>query len=104
MFESNIRLGRFHADCGSSSEEIVDTVEKHYGLFYIRANRCATPYDDIVALRGWKIGEVGGASVKLNSILTKKWKGMAYRLSSKGKGGWTALPTCERVNTRTTAY
>lgn len=71
MFESNIRIGRFHADCGSSSEEIVDTVEKHYGLFYIRANRCTTPYDDIVALRGWKIGEIGGTSVKLNSILTE---------------------------------
>ena len=27
-------------DCGSCSREIVETVEKHSELFYIRANRC----------------------------------------------------------------
>lgn len=76
----NIIINRFRADCGSCSEEIVGEVEKHCRLFYIRANRCSSLYDEIFALRGWKKEEINGIEFELNSIIVEKWKGKAYRL------------------------
>ena len=56
--ESNdIHIKRARMDCGSCSREIVETIEKHSEHFYIRANR-----------------------YELNSIITEKWEGKAYRL------------------------
>ena len=58
LFERLERKGlvvnRFRADCGSCSDDIVEEVEKHCKTFYIRANRCSSLYNDIIALRGWK--------------------------------------------------
>ena len=67
-------------DCGSCSEEIVDTVKAHCKYFYIRANRCFAFYDDMFALRGWKAEEINGIRFELNSIVVEKWKGKPYRL------------------------
>ena len=78
--QKEVKINRFRADCGSCSEEIVDEVAKHCKLFYIRANRCNSLYDDIFALRGWKKEEINGIEFELNSILVEKWKGKAYRL------------------------
>lgn len=75
-----IRINRFRADCGSYSEEIVGCIEKHCRFFYIRANRCASLYDDIFALRGWKQIEINGIGFELNSIIVERWQGKAYRL------------------------
>ena len=67
--------------CGDScSEKIVKTVAWHSKLYYIRANRCQSIYNDIFALRGWKCVEINGIEYELNSILVEKWKGMACRL------------------------
>lgn len=78
--QKNLTVGRFRADCGSCSEDIVNEVEKHCKHFYIRANRCGSLYDDIFTLRGWKGEEINGIEFELNSILVEKWKGKAYRL------------------------
>ena len=67
-------------DCGSCSEEIVDTVKAHCKYFYIRANRCSAFYEDMFALRGWKAEEINGIRFELNSIVVEKWKGKPYRL------------------------
>lgn len=67
-------------DCGSCSREIVETVEKHSEHFYIRANRCGSLYDSLLALRGWKREEINGIEYEVNSILTAKWEGKTYRL------------------------
>ena len=77
---NSLKVNRARMDCGSCSEEIVKMLEKHCKLFYIRANRCSTLYDDIFALRGWKKEEINGLEFELNSILVEKWKGKAYRL------------------------
>ncbi len=37
-------------------------------------------YNDIFALRGWKIEEINGIEFELNSILVDKWNGKVYRL------------------------
>ena len=80
-FERNgLTVNRFRADCGSCSEEIVKEIEKHCKSFYIRANRCSSLYNDIFALRGWKIEEINSIEFELNSILVEKWNGKAYRL------------------------
>ena len=67
-------------DCGSCSREIVKTVEKHSEHFYIRANRCGSLYDSLLALRGWKREEINGTEYEVDSILTEKWEGKTYRL------------------------
>ncbi len=53
-------------DCGSCSEEIVDTVKAHCNHFYIRANRCSAFYDDMFILRGWRTEEINGTEFELN--------------------------------------
>ena len=77
---NDIHVRRARMDCGSCSCEIVETVEKHCDHFYIRANRCGSLYDSLLALRGWKREVINGIEYELNSIITEKWEGMAYRL------------------------
>ena len=76
----DIHIKRSRMDCGSCSREIVETAEKHSELFYIRANRCGSLYDSLLALRGWQREEINGIEYELNSIITEKWEGKAYRL------------------------
>jgi hypothetical protein len=79
--ESNdIHIKRARMDCGSCSREIVETIEKHSEHFYIRANRSGSLYDCMLALRGWQREEINGNEYELNSIITEKWEGKAYRL------------------------
>lgn len=78
--QKGLTVNRFRADCGSCSEEIVDEVRSHCKTFYIRANRCGSLYDGMLALRGWKKEEINGIGGELNSILVEKWKGKVYRL------------------------
>ena len=78
--DKGITINRSRMDCGSCSEEIVKTVSKHCKLYYIRANRCQSIYNDIFALRGWKRVEINGIEYELNSIIAEKWKGVACRL------------------------
>ena len=79
--ESNdIHIKHARMDCGSCSREIVETIEKHSEHFYIRANRSGSLYDCMLALRGWQREEINGNEYELNSIITEKWEGKAYRL------------------------
>ena len=77
---NGIHIRRARMDCGSCSREIVETIERHSEHFYIRANRCASLYDSLLALRGWKKEEINGIEYELNSITVEKWEGKAYRL------------------------
>ena len=77
---AGIHINRARMDCGSCSEAIVEMVEKHCRHFYIRANRCASLYVDIFALRGWKTEYINGHEFEICSIIAEKWAGKAYRL------------------------
>lgn len=77
---AGIRISRARMDCGSWSEEIVSMVKSHCKLFYIRANRCASLYDSMSALTGWKKEEINGIEFELNFILFEEWKRKPYRL------------------------
>ena len=74
---NDIHVRRARMDCGSCSCEIVETVEKHCDHFYIRANRCSSLYDSLLALRGWKREVINGIEYERNSIITEKWEGKA---------------------------
>ncbi len=78
--DRGVSISRARMDCGSCSEDIVETVEAHCKHFYIRANRCSSLYDSMFALAGWKREEINGIEFELNSILVEKWKGKPYRL------------------------
>ena len=73
--QNGIHIRRARMDCGSCSREIVETIERHSEHFYIRANRCASLYDSLLALRGLKKEEINGIEYELNSITIEKWEG-----------------------------
>lgn len=77
---NGIFINRARMDCGSCSEDIVDTVKAHCKHFYIRANRCSAFYDDMFILRGWRTEEINGIEYELNSMTVEKWEGKVYRL------------------------
>ncbi len=49
---------RFRADCGSYSKEIVETIDAHSNLFYLRASNCESAYTEFAELDGWKTIEI----------------------------------------------
>ena len=75
-----LKIQRARMDCGSCSREIVETVEKHCKHLYIRANKCAAFYNDMVALRSWKAVEIENIPYELNALTIEKWPGKSYRL------------------------
>ena len=97
----DIHVRRARMDCGSCSREIVETIEKHCEHFYIRANRCSSLYDSLLALRGWKREVINGIEYELNSIITPREIVEFYNLRG-GKErifddmnngfGWARLP------------
>ena len=72
-------------------KEIVSEIEKHCKLFYIRANRCSSLYNDIFALRGWKTEEINGIQfdTQFHSRL-RNGKASAIVLSSRDKDATVA--------------
>ena len=43
-------------------------------------SNAATKLNSLLALRGWQHEEINGIEYELNSIITEKWEGKAYRL------------------------
>lgn len=69
MLESNdIRVNRSRMDAGSYSQKIVDVVARHSRLFYIRANRCDTLTDRLLAHKDWKKVEINHMDCEVCSI------------------------------------
>ena len=81
---NGIHIRRARMDCGSCSREIVETIERHSEHFYIRANRCASLYDSLLALRGWKKEEINGIEYELNSITAENFEGFYFAISCAG--------------------
>ena len=101
---NHIHVKRARMDCGSCSREIVETVERHSEHFYIRANRCASLYDSLLALWGWKRETINDVEYELNSIITDKWEGKAYRLVIQRERRVDGERDLWGENTRTAAY
>lgn len=76
-----VTIKRFRADCGSFSKEIIQTVENHCDLFYIRANNCGQRTEEFRLLDTWKSAEIGYEQCELTSVdFTDFIQGKNYRL------------------------
>lgn len=63
-----IAINRSRMDAGSYSKEIIDVVEQNSKLFYIRANKCATIFDQILQISDWKEIELNYTTHQVSSI------------------------------------
>ena len=97
--ELGVVIERFHADCGSFSKEIIQTIESRCNTFYIRAANCGSRCEDFRQLKEWKSVEVGYEKCDVTSVsMDTLIEGKSYRLvvqrsSLKDKDGkqWTDM-------------
>ena len=76
-----VNINRFRADCGSFSKEIIQTVESHCKLFYIRASNCSGRYEEFRACKSWQESKIGYEDCALTSIKVPDFVvGKNYRL------------------------
>lgn len=68
-------------DAGSYSKEIIDVVDNHSNLFYIRANKSANVFDQIQEIREWETVIINYRKYQVASILFKQFnEDKNYRL------------------------
>ena len=79
--ELGVVIERFHADCGSFSKEIIQTVESRSNTFYIRAANCGSRHEEFRRLKEWKSVEVGYEKCDVASVCMDNFiEGKSYRL------------------------
>jgi len=66
--DNNIKVNRSRMDAGSYSKEIIDVVAKNSKLFYIRSNRSADLYSQILKIKEWKTVEINYKIYEVASI------------------------------------
>ena len=66
--DNNIKVNRSRMDAGSYSKEIIDVVAKNSKLFYIRSNRSADLYNQILEIKEWKTVEINYKIYEVASI------------------------------------
>jgi len=52
--ENGIMINRSRMDAGSYAKDIIDTVSRHSRLFYIRANKSESMFEQIGQISDWK--------------------------------------------------
>ena len=76
-----ITINRSRMDVGSYSKKIIDVVDKHSKLFYIRANKSANLFEQINNITDWKTVEINYKNYEVASIpFTQFYKNRNYRL------------------------
>jgi hypothetical protein len=76
-----IEINRSRMDAGSYSKEIIDVVEKNSKLFYIRANKSAAIFEQIIQINHWKKVEINYTSYQVASIVFTQFnEDKKYRL------------------------
>ena len=63
-----IYINRSRMDAGSYSKEIINVVDKHSKMFYIRANKSAAMFEQIRAITDWKDIEINYKNYQVASI------------------------------------
>lgn len=63
-----IRINRSRMDCGSYSKDIIETVDKHSKLFYIRARRSEELYHRIREIEQWEKVEINHIEYEVASL------------------------------------
>jgi len=66
-----LQVNRSRMDCGSFAKKIIEVVEKNSRLFYVRAQRCDSLYEQIKGVDKWKLVKVGKQEMEVCSIRYK---------------------------------
>ncbi|MDO9153529.1 MAG: IS1380 family transposase [Paludibacter sp.] len=66
--DNNIKVNRSRMDAGSYSKDIIDVVAKNSKLFYIRSNRSADLYSQILEIKEWTKVEINYKIYEVASI------------------------------------
>ena len=64
----SIKIHRSRMDAGSYSKEIIDIVDKNSQLFYIRANKSTTVFEQIMEVKNWQDIELNYKKYEVASI------------------------------------
>jgi hypothetical protein len=76
-----ISVNRSRMDAGSYSKNIIDVVDKHSKLFYIRANKSADMFRQINNIADWETVEINFKNYEVASILfTQFYEDRNYRV------------------------
>jgi hypothetical protein len=76
-----ITINRSRMDAGSYSKKIIDVVDKHSKLFYIRANKSANLFEQINNISKWETVEINFKNYEVASIpFTQFFEDRNYRL------------------------
>jgi len=76
-----ITANRSRMDAGSYSKKIIDVVDKHSKLFYIRANKSADLFEQINNISNWETVEINFKNYEVASIpFTRFYEDRNYRL------------------------
>jgi len=76
-----ITVNRSRMDAGSYSKNIIDVVDKHSNLFYIRANRSGNLFEKVNSISNWKGIEINFKNYEVASIpFTQFYEDRNYRL------------------------
>lgn len=69
LIEGNgIMINRSRMDAGSYAKDIIDTVSSHSSLFYIRANKSESMFEQICQINDWQKVEINYKSYEVASI------------------------------------
>jgi len=79
--DNDIKVNRSRMDAGSYSKEIIEVVAKNSNLFYIRANRSADLYNQIIAIEKWEKVVINYKNYEVASLqFTQFFEDKNYRL------------------------
>lgn len=79
--EQGISIKRSRMDAGSYSKDIIKVVAQHSKLFYIRANRCAELFEQLLQIENWQTVEINYKLYQVASIkFTNFFADQNYRL------------------------
>lgn len=68
LLNEKIKVNRSRMDAGSYSKEIIKVVDEYSELFYIRANKSASQFEQIKEIKDWKNVEINYKNYEVASI------------------------------------
>ncbi|MCK5906552.1 MAG: IS1380 family transposase, partial [Flavobacteriales bacterium] len=100
-----VGINRSRMDAGSYSQEIIDIVDKHSELFYIRANKSESVFEQILEIEQWTEIELNYKKYEVASLKFKQfYEDRNFRLvimREKGKTNQINLFTKDNMKYRT---
>jgi len=105
LISQGIGVNRSRMDAGSYSKEIIDVVDKNSELFYIRANKSTSVFEQILEINKWESKELNYKIYDTASIKFKQFfEDRNYRLvimREKGKTNQVNMFTKDNMRYRT---